>query len=294
MRSPSPGGAARDRRTSRSLGLPAGAVLSAVVVGLLLAPAAAASGPIVLTAPYAHVVVVNYNSLANGGCASVTGHRAHWNETTGTGHFSDRAFAKRCATTIPGFGTGSYAYGDSETELAIPIKTFQGGARASSVEVTWNLTLTAAQGSNVGGPCPGVTVNPVTGNGSEICDWGSEEIAGAGAYLYDQTNGSVVPSGATWAGLIVWAYNDSDTYCTTFSCTTYNGSGSSGANLSGSFSVSFWMNGTLSHFHRYQVITWVDGLAYDWVDGYARGGITSIFDMATSGNHDAVVGVTVR
>lgn len=284
-------GSSTRRSTAGILGLLGAAPV--IAAALLLLPVAAAAGPITIAAPYVHAVDVGSTYTSTSGCDQIAAHPAHWLASTGVGHLYDHASVHHCPVSLPGLGTGSFAYGSSESVLAIPIKTFQGSARPTSVQVDWSLTENLSQGSTISGACPTVSLNAVTGNGTQQCDYGAEEYVDAGAYLVDVTTGTSYGANNAWAGSIVWGYVYNDTYCVAFTCGTYTGGASSGGNLSGTVSLSFWINATLSHYDHYEVVTWVDGLAYAYVDGYPHGVQTSLTDLANGGNQDDLQGIVV-
>jgi hypothetical protein len=263
---------------------------------LLLTPSALASPTsITLTAPYPHAAISNSNSATTTSCGTVQAHHAHWSSITGLGHFAYLTRAKHCAISSPLVATGSTAYGYSESTLSVPLKTLQGAARASSVLVQWNLTANGTSSYAIKSACPSVALNPVTGNGSQVCDAGSYTFLDAGAYLYDATNGTFLGSTNVWNGNFTESYEYNDTYCAYFSCANY----ASGYNsttptaITGTLALSFWINTTLDHFHQYDLVTYVEGGAYSYVDGYAKVSATAFLDLATLGNHDDLTKIVI-
>lgn len=272
-----------------------GTAVVALAVVLLLTGNFAAGTPFSRTysAPYHHASVANSNNRANSGCSVAAGALAHWKATTGIGKFNTVAQAKKCPRSSGPVASGSYGYASSQSVISLPIVSRIGSAGITSVQTTWAITPNGSQSIALRGNCPRVTVSSTTGNGSRICDLGAEVGLSAFAYLEDLTNGSIFYPANLWLGNTTYSYVYNDTYCTTFSCVNYNGTGSFGTNFSRSFSVSFWINATLSLLDRYDLITGVSGFSYAWVDGYPRSSARATLDLGGTVDRYALTSVVV-
>jgi len=287
------------------LGLAAASVLA---LGALLvsAPLAGASSPPVsLTAPYAHGLFFNLNKhpLTATGCGerASDGVSPQWSAVTGIG----KVAMKTTSTTCTGTGANGSFNGVAQSlpmfRLVVPLPLT---GNQTSVAANWSIGISGAETLSVTGLCPTPVLNS-SGDGFVDCSAAAGWSVSIQAELVDKTTGFAIhdkPTAATERS------NSSDVRsnvtCVSSICTTANSSaGGPGGSWNGSFSGTFYMNGTFHTANQY--VLWITveltAVAY-YADSYSLGGVTASFpivhsfahvDMARSGHQVALTSVVL-
>ena len=176
----------RVKETTRTMrwgttGTAAGAMALALV--MVLSPLAA--GAHTYKAPYSGMVTSPYQYSDQSGCASLTvTSPMNWSSTTGVASYAAKTTAKSCPTQIGPVGGDSFAYTDSETALALPLKMTNG---VHNITANWKLNPIISD-TFKGGNCTGST--SVT---YFYCEEFSDYDVYTFAELYDNTNGTYIP-----------------------------------------------------------------------------------------------------
>jgi len=240
------------------------------------------------------------------GCASARGALPHWSKLTGLGKSSSSVAAATCSKARGGSTFESYAEAGGEVEVQAPVKIPTG---TGGVNVTWNIVAAATDSATV----TSALVCPVQYSYSAHINYGytwynysysdayceveSEVYMYGYSYLENVSNGNEIGPSNYWVEPYnesgVYYYNDSDVgtysnssyWANNYSYTyTYNHTYGPSGSLSGTYTPTWFINGTFTHSSKYEVITYIETEAYVYVEGYAGHGSAS-FNAATGPNH---------
>lgn len=223
------------------------------------------------------------------GCGRLSAARLTWKLKTGVGHGAENASARRCPGGPGPNGTNSTGAAESYLYLTIPVRAPPGSNVPSSLEVNWTIDagLTATLPRRATG-CPAPRLNGTTGNGSQLCFLGAWAGVELGGYLTDLSNGSVFYPSNFWAGLWAEAYDYNFTSCIAFVCGNLAFSYSNASANAGPVLPTLWINATLDHAHRYQLVTFLYTSLSTQLLGYRAGVANASLDLAT-GRHEFVL-----
>jgi hypothetical protein len=284
-------GAWGNTRRWSALGVGGGAMMIAIT--MMLSPVAAAHTPVTYTAPYLHAVTSNslYSSVS--GCAKLAQTKLHFSTLTGMGTWAGKATAKTCPHHLGPIGGYGSSFAEAQTLVGVPIHSFHGAATPTTVAVTWTMTFSAAVAATHTGSCPAVVLSS-TGYGYSYCAAEAFTEMFGYSYLIDLTNGSYFYSSNYPTLIDLYNYSYNDTYCYSFTCYSYNYTASSASSsMSGSTSATWWINGTLNHADKYAVETYVYAYVDSYASGFPAGSASSVLDLASSGNGEALSSIVV-
>jgi hypothetical protein len=281
-------------KMSRFGGAPPAAFVSLVamaMVGIVIwAPLAGATTPtpIVLTAPYAHGSMYNLNPTVNSatGCGerATDGIAPKWSATTGLAKFSLKDTSSSCTGTGANGTFAGVAQSSPSFRALLPL-TLTGNE--TSVKATWTVTISGAQTLSSSGTCPRPVLN-ATGGGFDDCYAGAGWLVSLQAQLADKTTGFGIHDRVT---ALTEKFNESmvrsNVSCTSSVCTTTNSSaGGTAGGWTGTFGVTFYLNGTFYTGNTYVLWLTIDGAAYAFYDdSYSSLGVTGAFPVVHSWAH---------
>ena len=240
------------------------------------------------------------------GCATSGATVPSWSIWTGVGHMKSFDRAYNCGAARSGPTAASSAFTESELAVTDPVTLV---AHDHGVNVSWTLQLAGGDSVDIKTPhpvCPatlysynynyGYTWYNFTYSYS-LCEALGTTSVSAFAYLDDLTSG-VSSYGNYWNGLSntsgienysyyytasysnssYWAYNYSYSYNATFN---YGGAGT----ITGTYSPTFFLNGTFVTGHHYEVTTYVYAYAEAYEDAFTGGAASAHVNMQTMGHY---------
>lgn len=284
-------------------------------VGIVLLLTGSASGGPTSTSPIGHWSAIRTHLHQVWYCAHQNSSAARFNLSTDNGSYSASGSAHSCPTKRGGAKDDSWAMSYENLSLAAPVTLVP---TDHGVRVGWSISLAATTYAVEGLPwngCPFYETNYTIPNASttlyysfdyQWCDVLAVVTVVAGAELVDLTTGKVLHSVNTWKGISLASGRQEITYgffanytnrsywkdnYTTWEDLNYTFPVRSV--MIGTFSPTFFVNGSFNPLHRYAIETFVNSsMAAESLAFYSGHAVASL-NEATKGRHIDLVSAAV-